>query len=169
MAQTWTDDVFAAGHVAQTDLQNMENNYAALKSAFSGDAAPAGAVAGQIGFDTDSGALNKAVLKTRNEANNAWLGLFHGDVSEKRLVYRDAAMDGYARDAGVTDKVIALKGGATYLAGGATAGSFSILTANIEAHYHGNGVVLFLALAPDVFNHGNFGAGNRKVGSFTSV
>ena len=136
MAQTWTDDTFAAGHVAQTDLQNMENNFACLKSCFSGAAAPAGAVAGQLWFETD-----QKVLKTRNAANNAWYGLFHGDTSEKRLVYRDAAMDGYARDAGVTDKVIALKGGATYVAGGATAGTAGIsdhtLTdADVPVHFH---------------------------------
>ena len=133
MAQTWTDDTFAAGHVAQTDLQNMENNFTCLKSSFSGAVAPANTVAGMLWFETD-----KKVLKVRNAGDSAWYGLMHGDTSEKRLVYRDAAMDGYARDAGVTDKVIALKGGATYVAGAATAGSFSILTANLPAHTHGS-------------------------------
>jgi len=130
MSQTWTDDTFGAGHVAQTDLQNMENNFACLKSSFSGAAAPAGAVAGQLWFDTD-----QKVLKTRNAANGEWYGLMHGDTSEKRLVYRDAAMDGYARDAAVTDKVIALKGGAIYVAGAATAGSFTY-TGFTHDHVH---------------------------------
>ena len=121
MAQTWTDDTFAAGHVAQTDLQNMENNFAALKSSFSGAAQPAGAVAGMPWFDS-----TQKVLKTRDNANAAWLGLFHGSVDSKILVYDDDVLDGYARDAGVIDKVIALKGGATYVAGGATAGSWTI-------------------------------------------
>ena len=137
MAQTWTDDTFAAGHVAQTDLQNMENNFACLKSSFSGAAAPANTVAGMLWFETD-----QLVLKVRNNADSAWYGLMHGDTSEKRLVYRDAAMDGYARDSGVTDRIIALKGGAIYVAGAATAGSWTIpdhtlLTAEVPAHTHG--------------------------------
>ena len=57
MAQDWTNDVFAAGHVAQTDLQNMENNFLALQSAFSGAVQPAGAVAGQIWHDTANNLL----------------------------------------------------------------------------------------------------------------
>jgi len=134
MSQYWIDDTFAAGHVAQTDLQNIENNFAALKSSFSGAAAPANTVAGMIWFDTISGANLKPVCKIRNGPDTAWYGLMHGDVSEKRLVYRDAAMDGYARDAGVTDKVIALKGGATYVAGAATAGSWTL--AGFTAHNH---------------------------------
>ena len=134
MSQDWTSDTFAAGHVAQTDLQNMENNFLALQSAFSGAVQPAGAVAGQSWFDT-----GQLVLKTRNGDNDEWYGLMHGDVSEKRLVYRDAAMEGYARDSGVTDKVIALKGGATYVAGAATAGSWvigGITSANESTHTH---------------------------------
>ena len=57
MSQDWTNDCFAAGHVAQTDLQNMENNFLALQSAFSGAVAPAGAVAGQLWHDTANNRL----------------------------------------------------------------------------------------------------------------
>ena len=134
MVQTWTDDTFAAGHVAQTDLQNMENNFLSLRSSFSGAAAPGDTVAGKQWFDTA-----QKVLKVRNEGDDGWYGLMHGDVSEKRLVYRNAAMEGYARDSGVTDKVIALKGGATYVAGAATAGTWTIsglTAANESAHTH---------------------------------
>ena len=67
MAQDFTDDCFASDHVVQTDMQNIENNFAALKSAFSGAAAPANTVAGMWWFDT---ATN--ILKLRNEANNGW-------------------------------------------------------------------------------------------------
>ena len=55
------------------------------------------------------------------------------------MVYDDDVLDGYARDSGVTDKVIALKGGATYVAGGATAGSWTIggiTAANESTHTH---------------------------------
>jgi microcystin-dependent protein len=136
MSQSWNDNTFEAGHVAQTDLQNMENNFACLKSSFSGAAAPANTVAGMLWFETD-----QKVLKTRNAADDDWYGLMHGDVSEKRLVYRDAAMDGYARDGTVTDRVLALKGGAIYVTGGAVAGtvgipSHALTTAELPAHTH---------------------------------
>ena len=136
MAQSWTDDVYASGHVGDTDLQNMENNFTAIKSMFSGGSAPSNAVAGMPWFDT-----TQKVQKQRNTANSAWIGLMHGDTSEKRLVYRDAAMDGYARDSGVTDKVIALKGGSTYTTGAATAGTWTIdnhtlVAGEIPAHVH---------------------------------
>ena len=134
MSQTWTDDPFASGHTGQTDLQNMENNFLALKSMFSGASAPSNAIAGMPWFDTA-----KKVLKTRDNSNAAWLGLFHGTVDTKKLVYDDDVLDGYARDSGVTDKVIALKGGSTYTTGGATAGSWTIggiTSANESAHTH---------------------------------
>ena len=129
MSQIWTSDSFAAGHVAQTDLQNMENNLLALQSSFSGAAQPAGAVAGMLWFNTA-----KKVLKTRDNSNAAWLGLFHGDVGQKILVYDNTVLEGYARDSGVTDKVIALKGGATYVTGGDTAGSWTI--SGLVGHNH---------------------------------
>ena len=71
MAQDWTDDVFAGGHVAQTDLQNIENNFAAIKSAFSGAVTPADTVAGMWWYDTTAN-----ILKLRNEANSAWLSVW---------------------------------------------------------------------------------------------
>lgn len=52
MSQNFTDDCFASGHAGQTDLQNMENNFAALKSAFSGASAPSNAVEGMGWIDT---------------------------------------------------------------------------------------------------------------------
>ena len=67
MSQTYTDNCFATDHAVQTDMQNMENNFAALKSAFSGATTPADTVAGMWWFDTTTN-----ILKLRNEANNAW-------------------------------------------------------------------------------------------------
>ncbi len=136
MAQTWTDDVFAAGHVGQTDLQNMENNFTALKSMFSGASAPANPVAGMPWFDT-----TKKVMKQRNAGDSAWIGLMHGDTSQKMWVYRNAAMDGWAIDSSVTDKVLALKGGSTYTTGGASAGSWTLpdhtlAVSEIPSHNH---------------------------------
>jgi len=89
MSQTWTDDPFASGNVGQTDLQNMENNFLAIKSMFSGASAPSNPVAGMPWFDTA-----QKVKKTRNNDNDAWLGLFHGDASQKILVYDDSVLEG---------------------------------------------------------------------------
>jgi len=70
MSQDFSDDCFASGHVAQTDMQNVENNFAALKSSFSGGSAPANLVAGMPWFDTDTDQL-----WIRNKDNDQWLSL----------------------------------------------------------------------------------------------
>ena len=67
MAQDWADDCFAAAHDGQTDLQNIENNFQALKSSFSGTSAPSNLVAGMLWLDTTN-----SQLKMRNVANNGW-------------------------------------------------------------------------------------------------
>jgi len=59
MSQNYTDNCFAPGHVGQTDLQNMENNFAALKSGFSGASAPSNPVAGMIWIDTTNDLLKR--------------------------------------------------------------------------------------------------------------
>ncbi len=74
MSQTYTDDCFAGGHVAQTDMTNIEANFAALKSAFSGTSTPSNTVAGMWWFDTTAN-----ILKLRNEANDAWLSIWDLD------------------------------------------------------------------------------------------
>lgn len=71
MSQDFTDDCFYAGHQAQTDLQNIEDNFAALKSTFSGTTAPANPVAGMFWYDTTN-----HILKVRDEANNVWLSVW---------------------------------------------------------------------------------------------
>jgi hypothetical protein len=139
MSQTFTDDCYAAAHQAATDLQSFENNFAALKSMFSGATAPADLVAGMHWFDT-----TKKLLKMRNDANDAWMGIMCGDTSHKIWVYRNTAPDGWAIDSAVTDTVIALKGGSqAYNANGGTlAGTWTqpdctLTTAQLPAHTHG--------------------------------
>jgi hypothetical protein len=139
MAQNYTIDSFDSSHVAQTDLQNMENNFAALKSSFSGASAPGNTVAGMLWKDT-----TKNLLKVRNYNDSAWLGIMQASTSQKILVYRNAAETGWAIDSTETDKVIALKGGSTYTTGGATAGSwtlpdYTLAEADVPAHTHGSG------------------------------
>ena len=131
MAQTWTADVFDRTHAHNTDLGNMEDNFATLKSLFSGAAAPASMAACHPWFDT-----TQHVLKVRDDGNTAWLGLMHGDASQKLWVYRNAAMDGWAIDAAVSDMVLALKGGATYTTGAATAGSWTVSGLTAASHNH---------------------------------
>jgi len=59
MTQNWTIDCFAAGHVAQTDLQSMENNFITIKSQFSGALQPANAVEGLLWHDTTANLLKQ--------------------------------------------------------------------------------------------------------------
>lgn len=136
MAQTYTDDCYAAAHVVDTDMTNIENNFAALKSSFSGAAAPGNTVAGMFWKD-----LTKNLLKVRNFNDTAWLGIMQATTSHKILVYRNDAETGWAIDAGSTDRVVVIKGGATYLVGGAEAGSwtlpdYTLLEADIPSHVH---------------------------------
>ena len=84
--------------MGQTDLGNMEKNFAALKSLFSGASQPASMAACHPWFDT-----SKHVLKVRNDGDSAWYGLMHGDASQKMWIYRNAAMSGWAVDSGVSE------------------------------------------------------------------
>jgi len=62
----------------------------------------------------------------------------------KLFFYQDTPPTGWTLTAGIGDRIIAVKGGATYLTGGATAGSwtlpnYTLLTADIPSHTHGSG------------------------------
>lgn len=130
MSQDYTVDCYASGHSVNTDQANVEKNFECLRTMFSGTNQPSNMVAGMPWFFT----TNK-VLKQRNAANSAWIGLFHGDASQKILVYRNAAMDGYVVDSSITDRVVAIKGGSTYTTGGALTGSWTISGLSM-AHTH---------------------------------
>ena len=145
MSQSFTDDVYAAAHTAATDLQNIENNFAALKSTFSGAASPANTEAGMLWYDIDAGTSNQGVLKLRDDDDATWFGVMHADETHKIWVWRDSALDGWAVDAAsATDMVLSLKGGATYVTGATTAGSWTLpdhalTVAEMAAHTHGSG------------------------------
>jgi hypothetical protein len=117
MAQVFTDDSFATGHSGLTDMQNIENNFTALKSSFSGASAPSDAVAGMPWFHT----TNK-ILKIRNNANDAWVGVLYGSTVCKTWIYANSAADGWVVDStAATDRVLSLKGGSlAYNANGGT-------------------------------------------------
>ncbi len=121
MAQGWTTNTYTPSAAHSSDLGNMEDDFEVLKSSFSGLAAPAAIEAGQLWFDT-----SKKILKVRNQADNAWLGVMYGNVAFKIWMYVNAAENGWVQDAGITDRVLGIKGGATYLTGGTLASSWTI-------------------------------------------
>ena len=71
MVQTYTADCFAPGHSGQTDMQNIEDNFAALLSSFAGASAPANPVGGRWFVNTTT-----HILYIRNEANTAELAIW---------------------------------------------------------------------------------------------
>jgi hypothetical protein len=136
MSQTFTEDSFAAGHVGLTDLQNMENNFMALKTMFSGSSAPANSTGGMPWMDT-----GKKLLKIRNSTNGAWLGILSASTVPRFWLYANAAEDGWVVDSSASDRVIAIKGGvdAYNVSGRTLAGSWAISGINSEsAHTHTN-------------------------------
>jgi len=70
MSQNYTDDCFKGTHAAQTDMQNIENNFACLKSGFSGSSAPSNPVPGMPWFD-----INVDQQYVRNKDNDQWLSI----------------------------------------------------------------------------------------------
>lgn len=93
MSQTYVDDCYGSAHTATTDLQAFEDNFAALKSAFSGATEPANTVAGMWWFDTTA-----KILKLRNEANNAWQSVW--DFANNKPVITNLSAE-------ITDAMIA--------------------------------------------------------------
>ena len=77
MSQTFTDNCYQSDHVAVTDMANIEANFAALKSCFSGASAPSNLVAGMWWFDTTAN-----ILKIRDESNSAWQNVY--DLANSR-------------------------------------------------------------------------------------
>lgn len=116
MAQNFTDDCFDASHVGQTDLGNIENNFACLKSSFSGTSAPSNPVAGMLWYDTTNN-----LLKLRNAANNAWLEIY--DFGNDRVAAGKVGTDSLASGA-VTDAKVTSVGGSKITAGSIPSGKF---------------------------------------------
>ena len=85
MSQQFTDNPYVFSDVAATDLTNMNNNFAALKSCFSGNSQPPNPVAGMLWFDTSSG-----LLKIRNTGNSAWIEIY--DHANDRAVWKTAQL-----------------------------------------------------------------------------
>jgi hypothetical protein len=106
-SQQYTADVYDPNHVAATDLQNMEYNFDALKTNFSGASAPANPSAHQWWADTTNN-----ILKYRNAANTAWLDIydFSNNVFmagvDTGLITATMISDGARKPSLVTDQTI---------------------------------------------------------------
>jgi hypothetical protein len=120
MSQDWSSDTYEPTNTFSIDLQHIEDNFATLKSNWSGLAQPSDRQAGQFWFDTS----NK-ILKIRSFTNFSWLGAMYGNTSFKIWMYWNSAPDGWAQDASITDRVLAFKktstggeiGGGWYISG----------------------------------------------------
>lgn len=135
MAQTWVADLYTTGTVINTTMGNMESMFATLRTNFSGTSAPASVSGQNIGmnwYDT-----TKKLLKHRDSTDANWRGILAGSSSLKMWLYLNAAEEGWAIDAvSVTDRVLAFKGGSTYVTGGANAGTWTISGMSVASHNH---------------------------------
>lgn len=129
MSQTWEPNSFQGTNVAQTDEQNQENNFATLKSCFSGTSSPSNPVEGMQYRDT-------TYNNWRGYNGAAWVGILSGSASFKLWVYMNAAEDGWIVDSTPSDTVLAVKGGSIYTTGGAGAGSWTVSGLSATAHNH---------------------------------
>jgi hypothetical protein len=138
--QTFTDDCYSSGMEAPFSLQAFEDNLRSLKSSFSGLGAPSNTTPGMLWFDMSAG----KAFKVWNKSATAWFGIMAADSAHKIWVYRNAAPEGWAIDASVTDVVLALKGGGYGGTGGVTGGtwvqpSMTLDISQIPYHNHGGG------------------------------
>ena len=70
MSQDYTDNCFQGDHIVEIDMQNIENNFAAVSSLFSGSGAPSNTKVGKPWFDIDTDQLY-----IRNKDDDQWLTL----------------------------------------------------------------------------------------------
>lgn len=90
MAQEWTSDCYSSTGNVATQMGQIENNFLALKSSFSGSDDPytlGFAVAGTVWLDTGN-----HILKVRNEANNAWQSVWDM-ANNKPIVTNNVSAD----------------------------------------------------------------------------
>jgi len=163
MSQVFTDNCFDPNNVAQTDLQNIENNFAALKSQFSGSGAPANPVAGMPWVD-----LTRHMLCVRNEANDAWLDIFNlaTGVPAGMSTNADTVDNIHASTTATANKLLALNGsGVMPCSITGNAGTASALTATLNISGGGTGATTANGAANNLSvvkrDHGH-----NQVGSF---
>lgn len=132
MAQNFTRDCFGAGHIAGNDMQAIENNFACLRSMFSGPTAPSNPASGYMWFATVD-----RNLRIRNGSNSAWVGVLAIDAPDSTLIYRNDTDDGWAISATSTDTVAAVKSqSGAYISGGSQLGSWAFWNFLVTQHNH---------------------------------
>lgn len=145
MTQTWTDDPYVGtGKTADAVMEDVNENFAAIKSSFSGASSPPSPVGGMPWHDSTA-------RKVRNYDNTAWLASLMGDASQKMWVYRNDTCEGWLVDSSVTDRVLSLKGGtnAYNVNGGVGAGTWTV-----SGHSHGVGTYAVPAHVHQWYKHG---------------
>lgn len=124
MGQTWYSDIYEPGTSYSITMQNMETNFASLRTMFSGPNDPGillgDTVPGMPWFDS-----SKLLLKISNKDNAYWLGVFCGSQNHRMYILRNDAIDGWVVYPIATDRVLAIKGGA-YTVGGTLVGDWDV-------------------------------------------
>jgi len=132
MSIAWTNNTYQEGNSAQSDLANMEANFACLRSMFSNATEPGSSI--RVPY-MPWGDTIQDVLKFRDDDESEWFGIFHGDVDQKIWIYRDDQLLGWVIDEDVSDVLLAIKGGGTYVTGGIdTQGTWSCPAGSSHNH-----------------------------------
>jgi hypothetical protein len=94
MSQSYSSNCFSTANVIQDDMQNIENNFDALRSLFSGSTAPTSPDAGQLWYDTTA-----YVVKIRY--NSSWVNVW--DMANQRVASGQVKTDSLAASILSTD------------------------------------------------------------------
>lgn len=94
MSQSYSSNCFSTANVIQDDMQNIENNFDALRSLFSGSTAPTSPDAGQLWYDTTA-----YIVKIRY--NSSWVNVW--DMANQRVASGQVKTDSLAVGALSTD------------------------------------------------------------------
>jgi hypothetical protein len=84
MSQNYNDDVYAGNMIVATSMTRVENNFAALKSSFSGAAAPSNPVDGMLWKDTTNNLL-------KMYHTSAWVSIWDYSTGQPVGIPIDAA------------------------------------------------------------------------------
>ena len=122
MSQSYSSNCFSTANVIETDMQNIENNFDALRSMFSGSSAPTSPDNGQLWYDTGS-----SVIKLRY--NSSWINVFN--CSTQGVVINTGAITSAHISTGAVD--------ANRLASGAALGNIG--SSGITGSYIGGGQI----------------------------
>ena len=134
MSQDWVSNLYTTATVVDTTMSNVELMFATLKSSFAGSSTPSNAAAGQVWYDSNA---SYKCLQVRDSANAAWRGVMTGSSSCKVWLYLNAVEEGWTIDSSVTDKVLSLKGGSTYVTGADDSqGTWTISGLTDSGHTH---------------------------------